>query len=273
VIDNGHTVLVESFLDLRVQKQAEELRVARDAAVEASLAKSQFLATMSHELRTPLNAIIGYSELLQEEAADLNAPGILPDLRKIEAASKHLLGLINDVLDLSKIEAGKMQLNPTTFEVEALITNVVGTLGLMAEKNGNRIKVECSGRIGRVRADEVKVRQVLMNLLSNAIKFTRDGTIRVRAGRRIGSEHDWLDLWVNDTGIGMNEEQMSRLFQVFTQADSSTTRKYSGTGLGMAIAKRICEMMGGDMTVESRPHEGSAFHVTLAVEPVHEPLD
>jgi GAF domain-containing protein/CheY-like chemotaxis protein len=228
--------------------------------------KSEFLANMSHELRTPLNAIIGYSEMLQEDAADLGAEQLTDDLRKVNAAGKHLLELINAVLDLSKIEAGKMELYLETFDVTALVHDIVAVIQPLAAKNANRLDIRCPEGIGTMRADLTKVRQALFNLLSNACKFTEGGTISLAVARDAGDGEDSMVFRVSDTGIGMTPEQLARLFEVFSQADAATTRRFGGTGLGLALSRRLCRMMGGDVTVESTPGQGSTFTIRL---PVH----
>jgi signal transduction histidine kinase len=244
------------------------------AVEEAIRHKSQFLANMSHELRTPLNAIIGYSEMLQEEAEDLGEGTFLPDLQKINAAGKHLLGLINDILDPSKIEAGRMDLFVESFEVGQLVRDVEAIVQPLVEKNGNTLIVTCPDDIGSMHADLTKVRQTLFNLLSNAAKFTQHGTIELRVARsesRVGGDDDpatplaarhspLVTFAVSDTGIGMTEEQLGRLFEAFSQAEASTTRRYGGTGLGLAISRHFCRLMGGDLTVSSAPRPGLDLH-------------
>jgi DNA-binding response OmpR family regulator/anti-sigma regulatory factor (Ser/Thr protein kinase) len=219
---------------------------------------------MSHELRTPLNAIIGYSEMLQEEAEELGHVDLVPDLKKIHSAGKHLLALINDILDLSKIEAGKMDMHLEAFEVVDLVKDIETTIHPLVEKNGNVLVVHCPRDVGSMYADVTRVRQVLFNLLSNATKFTHQGRVilAVRRERR-EDDGDEIHFRVSDTGIGLTREQMGRLFQAFSQADASIASKYGGTGLGLVITKRFCEMMGGDVTVESEPGQGSTFTVTL----------
>ena len=236
-----------------------QLSESEQRALAATHAKSQFLANMSHELRTPLNAIIGYSEMLQEEVQDLGQAGLLADLQRIHAASKHLLALINDILDLSKIEAGKMTLFLETFDVPALVGEVAATVRPLAAKKHNQFRVECAPGLGAIRADLTKVRQTLFNLISNAAKFTEHGTITLR----VVVEGAQVRFEVTDTGIGMTPEQLGRLFQAFTQADESTSRKYGGTGLGLVISRKFCHLMGGDITVTSRPGQGSCFTVRL----------
>ncbi len=253
--------------DLRQLKQAEkELQEAKEAAEAANQAKSTFLANMSHELRTPMNAIIGYSEMLQEEAEDLGQEHFIPDLQKIHAAGKHLLGLINDVLDLSKIEAGRMDLFLETFDIPTVIQDVVTTINPLVEKNANTLQVHCADDLPAMRADLTKVRQALFNLLGNACKFTEQGTITLGVAREMRDGEARISFRVTDTGIGMTPEQMGKLFQAFSQADASTSRKYGGTGLGLAISQKFCRMMGGDITVESAPGQGSTFTIQLPAE-------
>ncbi|MGH6896698.1 MAG: response regulator [Geminicoccaceae bacterium] len=245
------------------KRSEEQLREAKDEAEAATQAKSQFLASMSHELRTPLNAIIGYSEMLHEEAEDLGQRAFLPDLEKIQEAGKHLLNLINEILDLSKIEAGKMDVLVEEFDVPALLSEVQSVIQPLMAKNANSLRVDCAPDLGRMRSDQTKLRQNLFNLLSNAAKFTEQGQITLAARRIVQDGDDWLEFQVSDTGIGMTPEQVGRLFQAFAQADVSTSRDYGGTGLGLAITKHFCRMLGGDVTVESTPGQGSTFTVTL----------
>ena len=245
------------------KKIQEELVAAVDASEDASRAKSAFLANMSHELRTPLNAVIGYSEMLTEEARERGLANLLPDLDKIHSAGKHLLRLINDILDLSKIEAGKMELFAEVFDVPALVREVSGTIRPMAERRGNAVELRCGASVRRMRADLTRVRQVLLNLLSNAGKFTENGRITLEVDRIGINGAPWMRFRVVDTGIGMTPEQVAKLFQAFAQADASTTRKYGGTGLGLVISRQLCQMMGGEVTVESEPGRGSVFTMLL----------
>ncbi len=243
----------------------EEADHAKEAAEQANVSKSQFLANMSHELRTPLNAVIMYSELLQEEAEDQNVEGFIPDLDKIRAAGKHLLALVNGVLDLSKIEAGKMELYLETFDVPDMVADVTVTIQPLVQKKHNALNLEVPKDLGQMHADLTKVRQILFNLLSNACKFTERGTVTVHVDRVPGERGgpEMMEFRVSDTGIGLTAEQIAKLFQPFTQADASTTRKFGGTGLGLAISKRFCEMMGGDISVQSVPDHGSTFVLRL----------
>ena len=236
---------------------------ANEAAKQASQAKSAFLANMSHELRTPLNAILGYSEMLAEDATAAGHADIVPDLQKIQTAGKHLLGLINDVLDLSKIEAGKMRLYLETFEVKSVVDEAAGTARPLLEKNGNRLELHLPEGLGSIREDVTKVRQVLLNLLSNAAKFTKDGLVTLDVRREVGVAGNWVYFRVADTGIGMTPEQTARLFEAFGQADAGTTKKYGGTGLGLAITRKLCHLMGGEIAVESEPGRGTTFTVRL----------
>jgi two-component system NtrC family sensor kinase len=228
----------------------------------ASEHKSQFLASMSHELRTPLNAIIGLTEMMVTNAARFGTERALEPLRRVNAAGTHLLSLINEVLDLSKIEAGKLELNPEPVNLARLIDEVIGTAGQLAEKNQNRLIIEAQENVGALTADSLRLKQILLNLLSNACKFTKEGEVALRV-RKVVDGRDWVELAVADTGIGLTAEQQGKLFQDFTQADSLTARRYGGTGLGLALSRKLARMMGGDVTVTSEPGKGSVFTVRL----------
>ena len=267
------TGAVLSFNDISVRKKVENaLQEAKEAAEQANLSKSQFLANMSHELRTPLNAIIGYSEIIAEEALEaeesgdpLEAAELLGDARHINAAGSHLLGLINDVLDISKVEAGKMEVYNESFEISGMLNEVLSTVHPMMEKQGNHFEMHAPESPGAMYADVTKVRQILLNLLSNACKFTEKGTIRLDIALDESGEVPRHIFAVTDSGIGMTSEQQKKLFAAFTQADASTTRKYGGTGLGLALSQRFAEMMGGAITVDSEPGRGSTFTLSLPV--------
>ena len=251
--------------NLEIGQASMHLAQAKAEAEAANESKSLFLANMSHELRTPLNAIIGYSELLVEDAQDAGDEAMVPDLKKIHTAGKHLLGLINEVLDLSKIEAGKMEVYVEDFDVAALIEGVVGTVKPLTDKKGNALLVDAED-LGHMHSDVTKVRQMLFNLLSNASKFTEQGEIRLLARREHAADGDWMVFAVEDTGIGMDEEQQSRVFQPFSQADASTTRKYGGTGLGLAITRNFAEMLGGGITLRSEAGVGTTFTLRIPAE-------
>ncbi len=267
----------------RVAEYTEDLQEAKIAAEAANRSKSAFLANMSHELRTPLNAIINYSEMLQEDAQDSGSEDFLPDLEKIQTAGKHLLDMISDILDISKIEAGHVTLYLENFDVATMIEEVMTTAQPLVEKKGNALALKTKGELGTMYADQPKVRQILLNLLSNAAKFTEKGVItigieRIQTQRKkstkykknnpevlSGSAYNYpiLIFRVSDTGIGMTDEQLEQIFKPFTQADASTTRKYGGTGLGLTISQRLCQILGGEISVESQDGKGSTFTVRL----------
>ncbi len=253
-------------LEERIKERTYELAIARDKALESSRTKSSFLANMSHELRTPLNAIIGYSEILVEEAQELGYQDFIHDLKKIRSSGAHLLHLISEILDLSKIEAGKVEFYIEDIKISSLISDVNATIQPLVNKNGNRYVVELDDEIGQMRADAMKVRQALINLLSNASKFTENGEIKLSIHKRCEDGFNWVYFDVQDTGIGISEDQQKKLFKEFSQADVSTTRKYGGTGLGLTISRRYCRMMGGDISVVSVPNEGSTFTIRLPME-------
>jgi signal transduction histidine kinase/DNA-binding response OmpR family regulator len=254
----------------RARADAESSRVEAEAAAEAAeranQAKSQFLANMSHELRTPLNAIIGYSEMLMEDGEDMELAEIVADLRKIRGAGKHLLGLINNVLDLSKVEAGKMEVYLEQIDVEALVGDVAATLEPLVTQGEDQLEVQLERPLGSMSTDVTKVKQILLNLLSNALKFTERGNVTLTVLREARQEGEWIVFRVHDDGIGMTPQQMARLFQPFVQADASTTRKFGGTGLGLTISRRFAQLLGGDIAVDSTPGEGSTFELRLAVD-------
>ena len=257
--------LIGSWISVTLEQQIaqEELRVAKEEAEKANLTKSSFLAKMSHELRTPLNAIIGYSELLKDEVEDNEQREYLPDLEKISSSGAHLLSLINDILDLSKIEAGKMELFLEDFRVQSLVEDVQQTVIPLMNRNNNKFSVNLPKAPGNVRGDKLKLKQVLLNLLSNASKFTENGLITLDVRRIDNKGKEFISFSVIDTGIGIEEEQRDSIFVDFSQADSSTASKYGGTGLGLTISRQICRMMGGDIAVVSQYGRGSTFTVTL----------
>jgi adenylate cyclase len=249
--------------ELELGQLVDRLAEAREAADKANRTKSTFLANMSHELRTPLNAIIGYSEMLLEDATDRGDKASAGDLEKIQAAGKHLLGLINDILDLSKIEAGRMEIYLEQVSLARLVDEVKTIIEPMMTKNVNKLAIDCPPDIGALQTDLTKLKQSIINLLSNAAKFTKEGTVTLRLSRHQRDDIPWVKFEVIDSGIGMTEEQMGRLFQAFTQADSSTTRNFGGTGLGLTITRHFCVMLGGTIDVTSVPGQGSTFIIQL----------
>jgi signal transduction histidine kinase/CheY-like chemotaxis protein len=263
-VDLIKTFAAQSVLAIQNARLFHEIEEKGQELEIAGQHKSQFLANMSHELRTPLNAIIGYSEILQEDMTDLGQNSVVPDLKKIESAGRHLLGLINDILDLSKIEAGKMDIFLEDVELVPLLEEVRALIVPLAEKNGNTLELRLAEDLGSIRTDRTKLKQSLLNILSNGSKFTENGRLTVVA-ERFEIDRQMVRFAISDTGIGMTEEQLGRLFQAFTQAEASTTKKYGGTGLGLAISRRFCQLLGGDITVTSRSGKGSTFTIVLPV--------
>jgi PAS domain S-box-containing protein len=267
ISSHGEPYFTAYVRDITVRKGYErDLAEAKEEAEEANRAKSQFIANMSHELRTPLTAVLGYTEMLEEEAEDRGLKDMLEDLRKVNSNARHLLSLINDVLDISKIEAGKMEVHLETFDIACLVNELASTVEALVARKDNRLIVDCAANLGSMHSDPVKLRQSLINLLSNAAKFTEKGTVRLEV-RRSGEGADASVIFRHvDTGIGMTEAQLTKLFQRFTQADTSTTRRFGGTGLGLSITKAFCSMLGGDISVQSAPGRGTTFEMRLPAE-------
>lgn len=256
-LKNTHIKLQSNANELRLAN--EDLRNAKLLAVNANQAKSRFLASMSHELRTPLNAIIGYSEILTEEIEEMSPAEAVADLDRIITSGKHLLNLINDILDLSKIESGKLEINPENFDLNHTLHDVGKIATPLIARGNNKFEIEIDENIGVIYSDEHKIRQNLLNLLSNASKFTHDGKIVLQAKLNLINDVSYVDLSVTDTGIGLSSEQMVKIFDPFVQADASTTRKYGGTGLGLSITQKTCELLGGNVFVSSKIGKGSIF--------------
>jgi adenylate cyclase len=240
----------------------DEIQDKNRQLAEASENKSQFVSSMSHELRTPLNAIIGLTEMMVKNAARFGTEKAQEPLQRVNRAGTHLLGLINQVLDLSKIEAGKLELNPQTVQLKPIINDVIGTAGQLAEQNKNRLVVDAQENLGALTVDPMRLRQILFNLLSNACKFTKGGEVKL-AARKVSNDSSFVEFAVSDTGIGMTAEQQAKLFEEFRQADASTAQNFGGTGLGLAISRKLARMMGGDVTVASELGKGSVFTVRL----------
>src|SRR5947207_309452 len=262
IIDLMQSFASQSALAIQNARLFQEIEDKSRQLELASQHKSQFLASMSHELRTPLNAIIGLTEMMCTNAARFGTEKAQEPLRRVNAAGTHLLGLINQVLDLSKIEAGKLELNPQSLQLAPLIDEVVDTARQLAEQNKNRLVVETQENLGVLTVDPMRLRQILLNLFSNACKFTKQGEVKLQA-RKVANGGNGIELAVVDTGIGMTAEQQAKLFEEFSQADASTAQRFGGTGLGLAITRKLARMMGGDVTVTSEPGEGSVFTVRL----------
>jgi signal transduction histidine kinase len=262
IVATLQTFAAQSVLAIQNARLFSEIEDKSRQLQQASEHKSQLVSSMSHELRTPLNAIIGLTDMLVNNAARFGTEKAKEPLQRVHRAGTHLLGLINQVLDLSKIEAGKLELNPQTVQLAPLIEDVVGTARPLAEQNKNRLLVEAQENLGTLTVDPMRLRQILLNLLSNAFKFTKQGEVTLRA-RRVANGHDWIEVAVADTGIGMTAEQQAKLFEEFSQADASTAQRFGGTGLGLAITRKLARMMGGDVTVTSEPGKGSVFTVRL----------
>ena len=265
-VDLLKTFAAQSVLAIQNARLFREIEDKSRQLAMASENKSQFVSSMSHELRTPLNAIIGLTEMMVTNAARFGTEKALEPLQRVNRAGTHLLGLINQVLDLSKIEAGKLELNPQKVQLVPLIDEVVGTARQLADQNKNRLTAEVPDDLGSLTVDSMRLRQVLFNLLSNACKFTKEGEVKLQA-RRIADGRGWIELAVADTGIGMTAEQQAKLFEEFSQADATTAQRFGGTGLGLAIARKLARMMGGDVTVTSEPGKGSVFTVRLPGDP------
>jgi signal transduction histidine kinase len=263
-IEQAHQELqtLNETLEDKVAERSARLRQAKEMAEEANRTKSAFLANMSHELRTPLNAIIGYSEMLREDAHEMEEADVMSDLEKIEKSGKHLLAIINEILDLSKIEAGRVELFPEVFELHYLIDEVLTSAKPQISKNNNNVSVSVESGI-ELFTDQTRLRQILTNLVGNAAKFTQDGSITIRAAAEVLDDETWISVAVQDTGIGLTEDQIRKLFEPFVQADASTARKYGGTGLGLAISGKFTQMMGGSLQIKSQPGKGSTFTVRL----------
>jgi signal transduction histidine kinase len=260
----NHTIGDAIRLQFENASLVDGLKSAKDSAESANRSKSQFLATMSHELRTPLNAVIGYSEiLLEDSASDGSGEERIADLRRIHTAGQHLLSLVTDVLDLAKIEAGRMELTAAPIELRGFVDDVVSTAVSLVERNANELQIRCAGDAGSIIGDATKLRQIILNLLSNSAKFTSKGRITLSVTRASRGGGEWIDFAVTDTGIGIERETLGRLFTAFTQADASTASKYGGTGLGLALSQRLARLMGGDITAESEPGRGSCFTLSL----------
>ena len=264
-VNNAMTEIEESrnLLEERVHQRTKELAKARDEALGSNKTKDEFLATMSHELRTPLNIILGYSELLAEVAEDEGGEQLIPDLKKIQHAAHHQLELINSLLDISKIEAGELQIHAIDFDVEKLISDIEGAAQPLMLENNNTFNINCMHGIGMMYSDNMRLRQILLNLLSNAAKFTDHGVVSLNISKDING--DEIKFEIKDTGVGIEYFYMNDLFKKFTQADSSTSRKYGGSGLGLSISKKLSQQLKGNITVESKPGKGSCFTLTLPI--------
>ena len=261
-VDLLQTFAAQSVLAIQNARLFAEIQDKSRQLQQASEHKSQFVSSMSHELRTPLNAIIGLTEMMVTNAARFGTEKAAEPLQRVHRAGTHLLGLINQVLDLSKIEAGKLELNPQTVQIARLIDEVIGTARQLAQEKNNRLVVEAPDDLGALTVDPMRLRQILLNLLSNACKFTKEGEVGLRASRVSNGRH-WIELSVSDTGIGMTADQQAKLFEEFTQADATTVQRFGGTGLGLAITRKLARMMGGDVAVTSEPGKGSVFTVRL----------